>query len=155
MLAGVAGTLSLVACATTRVPERDVPPLALAFSGPVDSTARLLADALRAERVSMDGDTPPGARRITCTYTVREGGIGEAVIRLRWVVEPDQGGASLVTLEAVETDRGRRIAMADRGSVPQRPQSRSVPATDLDALRPVQRVLRRLEAAGGLLRRSP
>ncbi|MGQ0647018.1 MAG: hypothetical protein ACT4P7_05575 [Gemmatimonadaceae bacterium] len=148
------GSLS-IACATTRVPASDVPPLTVAFGLSPDSARTLLLEAMRTERVAVEGDGQNSGSVVTTSYTVRRGGMGESLIRLRFVIEPDDAGASLILLEAIATDRVRGPTVGDRTSAAQRAEAREVPANDLEALRPVQRILRRLEALGGLVTRSP
>ena len=143
------------ACAT-RLPARDVPPLAIAFNVPSDSARGLLLAAMRTERVPIDGDGQIPGRVVTSTYSVRRGGIGESEVRLRFVVEPDASGAALILVEAVGTDKMRSIAMTgDRTAPARRPGPHPVTPDDLEALRPVQRLLRRLETLGGLISRAP
>lgn len=153
-LVGVA--LTATACATTRVPASDVPPLTIAFPFPRDSARSLLLAAMQAERIPIDGGGDAPGSTVSSTYTVRRGGIGESSIRLRFVIEPDEAGTTLIMLEAIATDRVRSIVMTgDRSQPAQRPEPRAVPASDLDALRPVQRLLRRLESSGGRVSHTP
>ncbi|MBC7894603.1 MAG: hypothetical protein H7066_04270 [Cytophagaceae bacterium] len=147
----------LDACATTRIPARDVPPLTVAFPVGVDSTRALVLGAMRAAQLPIDGGgSDPSARTISSSYTVRRGGIGESAVRVRLALEPDGATVTLVAIEAVATDRGRSLSVgADRNAPVQRPSTREVGGNDIEALRPVQRLLRQLESLGGQVSKTP
>lgn len=151
--AAVALGLAVATACGTRIPARDVPPLAISFGVPVDSAQAIVVAALRAERLSLDGGTVPHV--VQTTYPVRRGGLGEGTVKLRFAVDPDNGGNALVIVEAVQTDRRRPALLGGDRSAPVQPAVRAVAGSDVEALRPLQRVLRRLEEAGGLLARSP
>lgn len=146
--------LSTTACATTHVPARDVPPLTMAVAVPNDSARALLLEAMRSERVPIDGNGHDGSV-VTSTYKVRRGGIGEAEVRLRFLLATDDAGSTLIEVEGISTERPRGIGAGDRGAAAQRAQAREIPPNDLEALRPLQRILRRLEAAGGRISHTP
>ena len=150
-------TAVLTACATTRIPARDVPPLTVAFPLPVDSTRAVVLGAMRAAELPIDGGGGDRTTRvITSSYSVRRGGIGESAVRVRLALEPDGAALTLVTVEAVATDRARTISVgADRSTSAQRPSTHEVAAEDLEALRPVQRLLRQLESLGGQVSKTP
>ena len=153
---------SRLACATvvalamacgTRIPARDVPPLAISFGVSQDSARAILVAALRAERLPVDGGNVPHV--VSSTYPVRRGGLGEGTIRIRFAVDPDNGGNAVIIVEAVQTERRRSMVLGGDRNPPVQPAVRPVATSDVEALRPLQRVLRRLEEAGGLLARSP
>lgn len=147
----------LGACATTRIPARDVPPLTVAFPVSVDSTRTLVLGAMRAAQVPIDGGGgEPSMRMISSSYTVRRGGIGESAVRVRLALEPAGAAVTLVAMEVVATDRGRSLSVgADRNAPVQRPSTHEVGGNDIEALRPVQRLLRQLESLGGRVSKTP
>lgn len=147
----------LTGCVTTRIPARDVPPLRVAFPLGVDSTRSVVLGAMRAAALPIDGGGGDRTTRvITSSYPVRRGGIGESAIRVRLALEPDGDAFTLVLVEAVATDRARTVSVgADRSTSAQRPSTHEVPAEDLEALRPVQRLLRQLESLGGQVSKTP
>lgn len=147
----------IAGCATTRIPARDVPPLTVAFPFGVDSTRALVLGAMRSAQLPIDGGGgDPTSRVISSSYTVRRGGIGESAVRVRLGLEPDGAAITLVAIDVVATDRGRSLSVGgDRNAPVQRPSTHEVGGNDIEALRPVQRLLRQLESSGGQVSRTP
>lgn len=147
----------LVAGCATSIPARDVPPLTVAFPLSVDSTRTLVLGAMRTAQLPIDGGGGDASTRmISSSYPVRRGGIGESAVRVRLALEPDGAAVTLVLIEAVATDRGRSLTVGgDRNAPVQRPSTHEVGGNDIEALRPVQRLLRQLESLGGQVSRTP
>lgn len=100
--------VTAVAC-VPRGPAPPLLPLDLHATFAPESALRVVAAALRAERLPVDGDSVgAGQRTLTSTFVVRPGGLGESTIQLRVRCLPEGEGAR-VALDATAEEKRRLL----------------------------------------------
>jgi hypothetical protein len=146
-------TLFAGGCASLRAPREDVPPLTLVVDVASDSATGLLAAALQSAGIPLDNGGKPFAGSMTSTYRVRQGGLGQAEVELRFRVEPDgsrgqQPAASRIEVHGVLRETPRRFGVGDAREAQNRRDPQPIRAEDAEAMGPIRRMLRYLREAG-------
>jgi hypothetical protein len=140
-------------CASLRAPTEDIPPLAMMVDASADSAMQLLVAALGSARLALDNGGRPFAGSMTTTYVVRNGGIGEAEVELRFRVEPESGASpggetAVVHIHGVLRERPRRFGVGDPRDAQLRRDPQPIRGEDSEAMAPIRRIVRYLREAG-------
>ncbi len=146
----VAAAIVLVWVACVPAPPTSPFPERLRGAMAADSAVQVIAAALRAERLPIDGESVAAAQRVVIsTFTVRPGGLGESTIRLRFRVSGD-GDQLTVAFEAEAQERRRVIEVGVED--PREPRRLAGPhvvnPNDREVIGKVESLLRRLAASG-------
>ena len=146
----VAAAIVLVWVACVPAPPTSPFPERLRGTMAADSAVQVIAAALRAERLPIDGESVAAAQRVVLsTFTVRQGGLGESTVRLRFRVTGD-GDQLNVSFEAEAQERRRVIEVGVED--PREPRRLAGPhvinPNDREVIGKVESLLKRLATAG-------
>lgn len=116
MRSAICVLVSWFAAACASAPVRGpMPPVTLTAPVSPDSAIRLVAVALAAERLPIDGDSlVQHQRAVSSTFEVRKGGLGQATIRFRLHATGDGPDSSFsrISFDATAEERGRAFEFA-------------------------------------------
>ena len=155
---------SLASCLPSGSAPANLPPFLLVSPLPLDSARGIVLGALEQAELPVDGaPVAPHVHALSSTFVVRQGGMGEAEIRLMLRLRPDSPPdsahppATLLEVDATARERGRMLTMSpeDARSPALSRTPHAINENDRETLARIGRLVRILEERGFARRLAP